>query len=83
MRNDGPTPVTLELAMVDYLPGKPRRRVVKPGAEVVETIDLTGSHHWYDVSVTCLELPGFARRFAGHGEDGRPSLSDPALGRRA
>ena len=83
LHNDGPAPVTLELAMVDYLPGKPRRRVVKPGAEVVETIDLAPSHHWYDISVTCLELPGFERRFAGHGEDGRPSVSDPALGRQA
>ena len=83
LRNDGPTPVTLELAMVDYLRDAPRRRVVKPGAEVVETVDLGPSHHWYDVSITCLELPGFERRFAGHGEDGRPSISDPALGRQA
>jgi len=83
LRNDGPQPVTLELAMVDYLPGKPRRRLVEPGTEVVEAIDLAASHHWYDVSVTCVELPGFERRFAGHGEDGRPSISDPALGRQA
>jgi len=83
LRNDGAAPVTLELAMVDYLPAKPRRRVIQPGAEVVETIDLRPSHHWYDVSVTCLEAPGFERRFAGHGEDGRPSISDPALGRQA
>jgi len=83
LRNDGPKPVTLELTMVDYLPGRPRRRVLGPGAEVTETVDLRPSHHWYDVSVTCVEVPGFERRFAGHGEDGRPSLSDPALGRQA
>jgi phospholipase C len=83
LRNDGPAPVTLELAMVDYLRDKPRRRVVGPGEEVTETIDLRPSHHWYDVSITCVEVAGFERRFAGHGEDGRPSISDPALGRQA
>ena len=83
LRNDGPTLATLELTMVDYQPGPPRRRPLAPGAETVETIDVGPSHNWYDVRVTCLEHPGFERRFAGHGEDGRPSLSDPALGRQA
>jgi phospholipase C len=69
--------------MVDYLPGKPRRRVVGPGAEATETVDLAASLNWYDVRVTCVDVPGFERRFAGHGEDGRPSISDPALGRQA
>jgi phospholipase C len=83
LHNDGPAPATFELAMEDYLHAKPRRRVVGAGAEVVETIDLRPSRHWYDVSVTCAQVPGFERRFAGHGEDGRPSISDPALGRQA
>ena len=45
--------------------------------------DLRASHNWYDLVVTCAEAPSFQRRFAGHGEDGRPSLSDPLLGRQA
>ncbi|WP_139052514.1 phospholipase domain-containing protein, partial [Xanthomonas cannabis] len=41
---------------------------------------LAASDHWYDVVV---EQPGaaFRRRLAGHLETGRPSRSDPALGR--
>ena len=81
--NNGTAPLTFEVAMLDYLRDKSRRRVVQSGAELVETIDLAASHNWYDVRVTCLEVPGFERRFAGHGEDGRPSISDPALGRQA
>jgi phospholipase C len=38
------------------------------------------THGWYDVTVTSSGDAGFARRLAGHVEDGRPSVSDPALG---
>ena len=34
----------------------------------------------YDVTVT-VPGTGWVRTFAGHLEDGRPSTSDPALGR--
>jgi len=53
-----------------------------PGAETVDAWDLRASHNWYDLVVTCAEAPGFQRRFAGHGEDDKPSLSDPLLGRQ-
>jgi phospholipase C len=36
---------------------------------------------WYDLSVTSTASPGYLRRLAGHVETGRPSISDPALGR--
>ena len=88
LRNDGPAPITFELAMADYLQAQPLRRVVGPAGEGMReeewvSIHLAASHNWYDVRVTCPDLPGFERRFAGHGEDGRPSISDPALGRTA
>jgi phospholipase C len=83
LHNDGTAPATVEIAANDYLTMHPRRRKIAPGAQVTETVDLHGGHNWYDVSVTCLDAPGFERRFAGHGEDGRPSVSDPALGRVA
>jgi phospholipase C len=38
---------------------------------------------WYDVTVTSGADAAFVRRLAGHVEDGRPSVSDPALGTRA
>ncbi len=36
---------------------------------------------WYDLLVTSDEDANFSWRFAGHIEDGRDSISDPALGR--
>ena len=35
--------------------------------------------HWYDLAVE-LEGTAFRRRFLGHVETGRPSMSDPAIG---
>jgi phospholipase C len=40
---------------------------------------LTASSGWYDLSVTSVEAPEYLRRFAGHIESGRPSISDPAV----
>jgi phospholipase C len=39
------------------------------------------THGWYDVTVTSSGDRAFVRKLAGHVEDGRPSVSDPALGR--
>jgi phospholipase C len=52
---------------------------VEPGASVEDCWLLTTSAGWYDISVTSMESPEYLRRFAGHVETGRPSLSDPAL----
>jgi phospholipase C len=35
---------------------------------------------WYDLSITSEEDPNFLQRFAGHMENGLPSVSDPAFG---
>jgi phospholipase C len=83
LRNDGPKPVTLELAPVAYRSSPPRLHRLGPGERGTETYDLTGEQNWYDILVTCAEAPSFQRRFAGHGEDGKPSVSDPLLGRQA
>jgi phospholipase C len=54
--------------------------VVPPGQVRVRPWPLDRSAHWYDVTVTARNVPGFRRRFAGRVETGRDSLSDPALG---
>ncbi|HEY0436967.1 MAG TPA: phospholipase C, phosphocholine-specific, partial [Phenylobacterium sp.] len=82
LRNDGPSPVTLELTPAAYRESPPRLRRLDPKAEAVESYDLKDSRNWYDLVVTCAEAPSFRRRFAGHGEDGRPSVSDPLFGRQ-
>ncbi|HVZ29665.1 MAG TPA: phospholipase C, phosphocholine-specific [Asticcacaulis sp.] len=54
-----------------------RRFDLIPGTPQVVKLDFGPSHNWYDFS---LSGDGFRQRFAGHIEDGRPSLSDPAMG---
>ncbi len=34
---------------------------------------------WYDVKVVSDKDAAFLRRFAGHVENGRPGVSDPAI----
>ncbi|KUM78117.1 phosphocholine-specific phospholipase C [Streptomyces curacoi] len=52
---------------------------VRPGATVRRTVDLAASRRWYDLTVTSHADPAFLRRFAGHVENGRPGVSDPAI----
>ena len=83
LRNAGDVVAIVAVAARDYLKAAPRRHRLAPGAEVIDAWDLRPSHHWYDLAVTSAHDAAFERRIAGHGEDGRPSLSDPALGRPA
>jgi len=83
LRNTAPLPLTLEIKSNAYLETAARRRRLAPGQEAIEVWGLKASHNWYDFIVTCKEAPAFQRRLAGHGEDGKPSLSDPLLGRQA
>jgi phospholipase C len=83
LHNNGSRPVTLEVRSAAYLDAPPRLHRLAPGAEVADYWDLDSSHNWYDFIVTCAEAPSFQRRLAGHCEDGKPSVSDPLLGRQA
>ncbi len=72
------TDAAITVTLRDESYGQPRRTfALVPGTPQTVTLDLTASHNWYDVSVSG---DGFAQRFAGHIEDGKASLSDPALG---
>jgi phospholipase C len=75
--NKGAKAVTLRLG--DGYGGRARTFHVRAGATVRHTVDLRASRRWYDVSVTSEADPGYLRRFAGHVENGRPGVSDPAL----
>ncbi|AXI03820.1 phosphocholine-specific phospholipase C [Aquirhabdus parva] len=57
-----------------------RSYTVQPGTDVQDIWDLKNSHGWYDLSVVASTANGFLRRFAGHVEDGKNSMSDPAFG---
>ena len=44
---------------------------------------MAASAHWYDVTLTSDHDKRYARRLAGHVENGQPSTSDPAYGESA
>ena len=52
---------------------------MRAGTAVKHTFDLAASRRWYDLTVTSEADPAFLRRFAGHVENGRPGVSDPAV----
>ena len=52
--------------------GKSRKRM---------RVGVAHTHGWYDVLVTLRDHPRFKRALAGRLENGRPSTSDPQLGR--
>jgi len=52
---------------------------VRAGATVRHTFRLAKSRRWYDLTVTSDADPAFLRRFAGHVENGRTGVSDPAV----
>jgi len=57
------------------------RRVERRELDRHERLEFTIGHHgWYDVTIASAD-GRFVHRLAGHVETGRPSISDPALGR--
>jgi phospholipase C len=66
--------------VVDNSYGEPPR-TFKVAAGMTSRQDgcLSGSHGWYDITVTCSADPAFLRRLAGHVETGWPSRSDPTF----
>ncbi len=76
--NRGPEPATADVAARDYLDAAPRQYSLAPGERRQDRWAIAASDHWYDFEVRAGQA---VWRFAGHGETGRPSMSDPALGR--
>jgi len=55
-------------------------RDLRPGESFERKFSLESSFGWYDIAVKTSSDPGFLRRLAGHLENGRDSVSDPAFG---
>lgn len=79
LTNTGSGTVRLRVANANAYGGGGRTVTVRPGATVHHTVDLAHSRRWYDVTVTSEADPAFLRRLAGHVENGRPGVSDPAM----
>jgi len=58
-------------------------RPLTPQSEHRISMPLDRSHGWYDFTVTMEGAPDFTHRYAGRSETGRPSRSDPLMGREA
>lgn len=80
LRNMGASRAVLTVAS-GYRNGKPQRYVLGPGASTEHREPIAASDHWYDLTVRSAGDRQFRWRLAGHIETGRPSRSDPAIGR--
>ncbi|MFI6075728.1 phosphocholine-specific phospholipase C [Actinoplanes sp. NPDC051343] len=76
LHNDGHAPVAFTVAHNQYIHTRPQAvKVAARGSRTV-TIDVPSlSHGWYDLTVSAGSDHGWAQRFAGHVETGRPSIS--------
>ncbi len=79
LSNHGDQPCRLKLSSA-YGDEPGQVHVLQPGATFKDYRSLRESFGWYDLHVTADVPDGFLRRFAGHVETGRSSVSDPALG---
>ena len=76
LHNDGRAPVTFTVAHNQYIHTRPQSYKVAGRGSKAVTIDVPSlSHGWYDVTVASASDHGWAQRFAGHVETGKPSIS--------
>jgi phospholipase C len=78
LTNMGTAPCSLQIAQ-GYAKDAGRTVALAAGDAKVEHWDLSESHGWFDLTVTHEGAPLFLRRFAGHVETGKASMSDPLL----
>ena len=80
--NTGAAPCMLTIN--NYYASVPARDYqLVPGAKIQDFWVLNSSSGWFDLAVTQEGAPGFLRRFAGHVENGKPSVSDPGVAKMA
>lgn len=85
-RNSGSAACTVTVRQADayaLAPGQQRTHtsVVQPGETVSDEWLLSASDHWYDLSITVDVDASFLRRYAGCVETGKPTRTDPAIGK--
>lgn len=64
-----------------YRDGAEQALDLAAGARQWLRFPVAAQHHWYDLEIANASMPQWRRRLAGHIETGRPSMSDPAIGR--
>ena len=76
--NNSATEVYLEVT--DTYADQRQSRDLRRGDMVGLHFWLSPNQNWYDLIVTTDADPGFVRQYAGHIENGEPSISDPKMG---
>ncbi len=81
LRNPTKAELTVKVTPRAYAPAhEPWRVTLAPGDTAARTWPLKPTAGWYDLAVEVDGDATYLRRFAGHVETGRASLSDPAMG---
>jgi phospholipase C len=78
LENPGSAPVNATVS--DRYASRNATLTVRPGSTKALQFSLQRTRGWYDLTVTLTSDPGFEYRYAGHLENGEPSISDPGMG---
>ena len=77
--NNGNQPCVFQLLANRYTTNRIPDVRVPARSHSMLRLPLAASSNWYDFSVRVAGVPGWLRRYAGHLENGLPSISDPAM----
>ncbi|UQX88816.1 phospholipase C, phosphocholine-specific [Jatrophihabitans telluris] len=80
MRLHGQAPRRVHVRLTDAY-GKSHTVEVSAHRPTVHIVETSHTYGWYDLTITTPADPAFAYQLAGRLETGRPSSSDPQLGR--
>ncbi len=67
------------LTITEAYSKKSKSYTLAPGKSTLSSFALTSSSGWYDLTVTSATDSLFQRQLAGHIENGKPSITDPAI----
>jgi len=70
----------VEVTVADRYASRRITLSLKPGDAETRQWSLGRTRGWYDLVITVDSDPGFEYRYAGHVENGKPSISDPGMG---
>ena len=75
-----PSTQPINVFILDNYKSKVSTFAIKPGATVADPISVNDLFGWYDLTVSVDSDPTIQYHFAGHLENGKDSISDPAIG---
>jgi phospholipase C len=79
LRNGSAKSQVIEISDPSYK-GATITKTLAAGKSLSVPVDLSKNHNWYDLIVRIKGNASFEQRFAGHVENGQPSLTDPLMG---